>query len=242
MSTSPERKPLFFVHLLKTAGTSLFKRWPRAFAPEAIYPNETDGDPVVVAPQIDVDHLLARWKVRGDEIRLLAGHFPLCTAELLDRDFATVTVLREPVERTLSFLRHHRQRTPADVDRPLEDIYCEQPRFDWLVHNHMAKMISLRREDMTGGMFTEADLDATDLERAKERLEGMDLVGLTTEMDTFCHELQERFRIDLGAPVHANRTATVPIEDSFRRRIAEDNALDVELYAHAVELFARRHP
>ncbi len=56
--------------------------------------------------------LLERWKARRDEIRVVTGHFPLCVTELLDADFATFTVLRDPVERTLSYLRHHRDTTP----------------------------------------------------------------------------------------------------------------------------------
>ena len=58
---------------------------------------------------------------------MIAGHFPLCTIELLDAEFTTLTVLRHPVERTLSYLRHHRDTTPADSERSLEELY-EQPR------------------------------------------------------------------------------------------------------------------
>ena len=40
---------------------------------------------------------------------MVTGHFPLCTTELLGGAFTTFTVLRDPVERTLSYLRHHRK-------------------------------------------------------------------------------------------------------------------------------------
>ena len=37
-----------------------------------------------------------------------------------------------------------------------------------------------------------------------------------------------------------NRTRPVEVNESFRARIAEDNALDVELYAFAQELIRER--
>ena len=71
-----------------------------------------------VAPQLFPHILLERWEARRDEIQVVTGHFPLCTTELLDADFTVITVLRDPVERTLSYLRHHRDTTPADSELP----------------------------------------------------------------------------------------------------------------------------
>ena len=112
MSAEPQR--YFFVHLQKTAGTS-FSRQMKEFGRPAIYPSDQDGNPITRA--IDVEHLLARWRDRRDQIRVITGHFPLCTVELLDADFNTFTVLREPVERTLSYLRHHRKMTARRTGR-----------------------------------------------------------------------------------------------------------------------------
>ena len=141
----------FFVHMLKTGGMSVEARLRRHFSDAEIYPNSSDGDPVVVAPQLDVDCLVRRWLERGAEIRWIGGHFPYCTIERLDAEFTPLTVLREPVERTLSFLRNQRRVDPADADCSLEEIYERQPRFDWLVHNHMVKMLSLRSDEIDCG-------------------------------------------------------------------------------------------
>ena len=102
---------------------------------------------------LSVEHLLDRWRLRHDEIRVVTGHFPLCTTELLDVPFTTLTLLRDPVERTLSYLRHHREPTPADRERPLEEIYDDPVRFE-LLHNHMVKMLSLHADEMTDGALT----------------------------------------------------------------------------------------
>ena len=72
---------------------------------------------------LSVDHLRERLAARGDQIKVITGHFPLCTTELIDGPFTTLTLLREPVERTLSYLRHDREKEAADRKRPLEQIY-----------------------------------------------------------------------------------------------------------------------
>jgi hypothetical protein len=230
----------FFVHIQKTAGTTLYERLRRHFGAAGVYPDASDGDPVAVAPQLSVDVLLDRWAARRDEIEVVAGHFPLCTTELLHESFTTFTVLRDPVERTLSYLRHHRALTPGDQDVPLEAVYGDEFRFRSMVHNQMVKMFSLTVDEMTGGMLTTVDFTPQHLERAKQRLGDVDVVGLQERFEPFCDELERRYGWDLGPPLVANRTAPTDVTSSFRARIAADNALDVELYEHARELVADR--
>ncbi len=203
MSSRPRR--YFFVHLQKTAGTSLIKRIRRHFPERAVYPHASDGD--IVACVISVEHLLARWQARADEIEVVSGHFPLCTTELLGGDFTTLTVLRDPLERTLSYLRHHRLRTPADRHMPLEQVYEDQFRFDGLIHNHMTKMLSLLPEEMDAGALTRVEFTSERLERAKARLEKVDAVGVQEQLDTFCEQLTRAVRLAArsAAEIEPNR-------------------------------------
>jgi hypothetical protein len=233
-SAPPQR--FFFVHLQKTAGTALLRRMVNHFGPAGVYPGPDDGAPPLST--LAVDNLLARWNARQDEIRVVTGHFPLCTVELLGAPFDTLTILREPVERTLSFLRHHREMTPEDADRPLEDIYSDPLRFE-LVHNHMVKMFSLSVDEMTDGALTHVTFSRERLDRAKERLAAVDVVGVQEHFDDFCETLRLRYGWDLGAPLFMNRTKPVDVAEPFRRRIADDNALDVELYEFALDARAR---
>src|SRR5207244_5658466 len=114
-----ERRRFFFAHVQKAAGTSLFVQLQRHFERDEIYPDASDMTPGP-APILFVSHLCDRYRVRRDRIRVVTGHFPLRASELLGDDFVTLTVVRDPVERTLSFLRHHRHRTPAGAGRSLE--------------------------------------------------------------------------------------------------------------------------
>jgi hypothetical protein len=226
----------FFVHLQKTAGTALWRRLHENFAPSSLYPGPDDGVP----PQtvLSVDHLLRCWETRRDEIEVVTGHFPLCTVELFSESFTTLTLLRDPVERTLSYLRHYRQETPGE-NRSLEQIYDDPVRFE-LVHNHMVKMLSLSVDEMTDGALTHVEFNRGRLERAKERLDTVDVVGLQENFESFCGDLTSRFGWDLGAPVMMNRSAPEEVSDAFRARTAEENALDVELYEYAQRLVALR--
>jgi hypothetical protein len=233
----PER--FFFVHMQKTGGVSLFMRLQREFGEQGVYPDDSDGDPGAVSPQLMVPVLLRRWAERRDQIRVVTGHFPLCTTQLLDAEFRTFTVLREPVERTLSYLRHHRNTTPSDGEMSLEQIYEEPRRFRHFIENHMVKMLSLRTGEMTDGMMTIVDLDGRRLRTAMGALAGMDAIGLQEELEPFAERLQRMYGWRLGPPVHENTTASAKVSASFRRRIAEDNRLDVELYEHARELLSR---
>ena len=254
---SEQESRYFFAHVQKAAGTSLFIRLQRQFPREQIYPDASDVDGAQAGPgdsderpplprlvsTLLVSHLLERYRARRAEIRVVAGHFPLRTTELLGDRFATMTLVREPVARTLSALRHHQIKTPADRDVPLEVLYDDPIRFHGLLHNHMVKMFSLSPDEIVVGDGVMARVDAfttARVEEAKTRLAGVDVLGLHDDFEGFCDELTHRFGWKLGAGVHANRTEPIEVARSFRERIARDNAADCELYDYARELHARR--
>jgi hypothetical protein len=227
----------FFCHLQKTAGTSLRERLMRHFGEAGVYPNRSDATDIATL-MTSIDYLEERLAARGDEIRVVSGHFPLCTAELLGGGFTTLTVLRDPVERTLSYLRNARHRSPPDREKSLEEIYEDPFRFHAMIHNHMTKMFALRPAEMTAGMLTHVEFIPEHLERAKRNLAGVDAVGLQERFEEFCAQLGRRFGWRLGEPETANVSPPVDCPADLRERIAADNALDVELYEFAKQLQA----
>jgi len=230
----------FFVHMQKTAGTALRLRLMRHFGELAVYPTKRVDGVDRVKLVLSIDFLRERMAARGDQIVVVTGHFPLCTTTLLEGPFETLTLLREPVERTLSYLRHHRENEPADREKDLEQIYEDPFRFHGFVHNHMTKMLSLRPGEMSDGMLTRVEFTREHLERAKEALAGIDAVGLQEDYDGFCEELETRFGWDLGPSAVVNSSSPAPVSEAFRARIAHDNELDVELYEFARGLVSER--
>jgi hypothetical protein len=235
---SADQRRFLFVHLQKTAGTTLISRIRSEFPERAVYPIPSDGD--WIARVISVDHLLAIWAARGDEIRVVTGHFPLCTAELLGGGFTTLTVLRNPLDRTVSYLRHHRRLTPADAGLTLEEVYDDEFRFNGLIHNHMTKMLSLLPEEADSGALTRVEFTKERLERAKQRLAGVDAIGLQEDFESFWRQLATRFGWSLGDRAPRAGGPPTGLSREFRERILADNAHDIELYEFARRLVAER--
>jgi hypothetical protein len=92
---------------------------------------------------------------------------------------------------------------------------------------------------MTKGALTSVHFDRERLVVAEANLaSAIDVVGFQEHFDDMCDALARRYGWDLGRPRFANRTFDHPeVSDEFRQRIAADNALDVELYEHAVRRF-----
>jgi hypothetical protein len=86
-----------------------------------------------------------------------------------------------------------------------------------------------------------AQFDATParLELAKRNLERLDALGVQERFEDFCSELSARYGWR-QAPVDDRHVASERCEAprALRRRIAEDNRADCELYEHALSLLA----
>jgi hypothetical protein len=242
---SEDRGRFFVVHLQKTAGVSLRARLRHHFGPAGVYPDASDGwseerSAASIEAVASIDHLRERYRVRRNAIRVVIGHFPLFVTELLGGDFTTLTILREPVERTLSYLRHHRALTPEDADKSLEEIYADPLRFHGLAHNHMVKMFSLTGEEPGVSMLTRVEFTPERLEYAKERLATVSAIGVQERFEEFCEQLERGFGWDLGPPREMNKTGRADVSEEFRARIAEDNAMDIELYEFGCRLYEER--
>lgn len=228
----------FFVHLQKTGGSSLKMQLRHLFGERGVYPSPFDGDPInaVISPE----HLLECYQSRGDEISVIAGHLPLATTELLPAEFKTFSLLREPVERTLSFLRHQIKTSETPSDDP-EILYGDSLRMR-MTQNHMTKMMGLdAQQTLSGGaILAEVEMNEALLQRACERLATLDVLGVQERHDEFVDSLERTFGWDLGPRKSINRTEEVPVSQAFKERIAQDNALDVALYEYALELLAKR--
>lgn len=232
-------RPLFFVHIMKTGGTTLDNYVRSQVTDERIYP--TTEERAHDLGYMRLAPLLALPPERRATVEFYSGHHPYLAVELLDDDVETVTVLRDPVERTISYLKHCKRQHERHRDLTLEEIYDDPFVFKSAIRDHQAKLFAFRPEDDPPGFLGQIDVDDERLALAKEHLARVDLLGFT---DRFA-ELVDVLARDRGwapceeppARVSRERWDVTP---AFRERIAEENAADVEFYAWARELYGSR--
>src|SRR6202030_823843 len=100
-----------------TAATTSARELKQQFAPETIYPCagiDYESSSAAEGPEayIKIPRLLALSAERRAGVRVYTGPFPYWVSAALGQDLVTMTLLRDPVARSLSALRHFK-REPA---------------------------------------------------------------------------------------------------------------------------------
>lgn len=220
---SPDDSPLVFLHVPKTAGTTLWLILRRQYSPAAVV--RADG-PAALAALPDAQR---------DGARVLLGHLPY-GVHPFPRPPTCVTVLRDPLERTLSHYGHWLR----SADRPA-------PLADWLdagdptIDNLQTRMLA-GPEAVT---LPFGQCDRAVFERAARNLtEGVALAGLTERFDETLLLLQRL--LGWGLPcyvpenVGANRVRSADLPPALRQRIHDMTRWDRALYALAAGRFDER--
>lgn len=230
----------FFLHVMKTAGGTFANYLRSNFPKGSVYPAKgVEAD--LEAATYDIPTVLGLPVERRRSIAVYTGHFPSVVADLMGEDLTRITILREPVERAISYLRHCRTYHPQHRDLSLEAIYEDAFYNDGFIHEHQVKQFAFTAADPLSTYFQHLDVDGERLELARRNLDRVDVIGLAEELPALVSHVQDRFgwgplkRTD----VHVSADdAAVP--DSLRRRIAEDNPVDLEFYEHARRLVDMR--
>ena len=252
-NTRDSHRRFFFVHVMKTGGLSLVTQLRHNFGGPAVYPDPgLDGDPNWAAALPGV--LLERWEARRHEVRLISGHFPPSTIELLGDEFTTLTLFRQPVERTLSFLRHCSRLDDRFAGWPLEQIYDDPDlQRHRLVRDHMVSIFSVTASQINFGLASywlqraaAIPEQAVELPRQCDR-EDLDAWrrGSKPQMSWASRSIStssvpssyDASAGALAAPFTSTRSKASLPSKTFRDRIADDNALDIELYDFARNLY-----
>lgn len=212
---------IYFLHVPKTGGTTMRLLLEQQLATSEIYPHrnqKTAKDPVTQ--------------------ELVSAHLPYWFCKKLDDTFDQafkVTILREPVERYLSFLR---SKLKADKSLPdLESVIRlkDDPnnRFKMgLIDNALCKYLS-----QTPNLEGEALLES-----AKEVLDTFDCVVFFDNFSNDVIDLFKRLGIELD-PLDIpkiNTTESKPVSDALLDEVIRANELDIQLYTYAKERLAKK--
>ena len=242
MGARDGERRFFFVKVMKTAGGTLLQQILANFEREQVYPYER-YDPDMETANYGIDYLTGLSAERRDAIRVFTGHFPFVAVELLGMELTTITILRDPVERTLSYLRHCKRHHEQHRDLALEEIYEDPFFYPCFIENHQAKQFAFTVEDQPAdATWTCSMSTAARLELAKANLARVDVVGLQERFDDLLEELHERYGWTVAAVANRNVSDGEGdgVAESFRRRIAADNEADMEFYEFARELCEQR--
>ncbi len=231
----------FFIHVMKTGGTTFGQHIKANFPPQLRYPVAPEGAPRRAEyTMIDSLREFARATDQVSSIRMFSGHFPFVATTLVDPD-VRLTMLRDPVARTMSALRHLKRYVPRHADRSLEEIYEDEWSFPMMLHDYQVKQFAMTADDRLESHMDVIDIDEGRLRTAIGNLERIDVLGLAERYSDFVDAVQRRY----GWRINAMNDRRVSTEDwalpsGFERRIADDNPADMEFYAHALRIHGRR--
>jgi hypothetical protein len=240
-----ERQPplLFFVHVPKTGGTS-FATVLRMNEPGTRIRrlgNVFKGGRGGLKNSVDLERTARIVQLSGT--RVITGHVPLGLRDYLpdDREVRCCTILRDPVERTLSHYYQRCRNARLDLARkdglpPSAGATIEAAiEGGYLFDNLQTRMLS-GLEDPFG------PVDEVMLERAKHNLaEELVTFGLVERFSESVvlakHRLGLRTILTSLRRVDSERPRGDEVPEDMRREAERWNGYDLELYRYAEQLF-----
>jgi hypothetical protein len=220
---------VIFVHIGRTAGTTLARVLGRTYPEKATYS----------FPSTDIDGGVAAFRsLPVDErrrFRLLKGHIMFGIHDAVPRPFTYVTLLRDPVERLISHYFYICQRPEHRLHDRLRSTEMSFEEFvgsgiTLETDNWQARSISGLHEDF--GCCGE-DM----LRRAKQNIvEHFSVCGITERFDETLVMLQRALRWEskplyYGRENETRRPNVVDVPREWVEAVEDQNPIDVELYA-----------
>jgi len=228
--TTAGGEAIIFLHVPKTAGTTLNRLIEWEYDLFEMY----SVDPVFF--NWSAAHLRKLAQERLRKIRVFKGHMSFGLHEILPQPATYITVLRDPIERTLSafyFMRSYK----------LHPLYWKSKREKWTLEDFVRR---LPRENaqckIVAGAVYEEPCTAKIFERAKINLDQhFSVVGLSERFEETLALMKLRFGWKFKSYTSFNVTRSRPKKHDLPQPtldlINEKNSFDVMFYNYAARLF-----
>jgi hypothetical protein len=223
----------FFIHVMKTAGTS-FRRMLEAALRDRIFPTEQDLSQrenrwYLSTPELI--ELISSGRLDLDRIRVVCGHYPARIAEHLPGKWRTAIFLRDPIDRTLSMIAH-RKRQGGLFSRQGKINFERFLKQEEFVANQIAdyqtKVLAM---DGTGNVNRAYRIDEEAFRRAKDVLMQMDFIGTTEDFSDSIQTFHQISGINLDNKIlHANKSKEYTASASVIEMIQDLVAYDLQIY------------
>jgi len=229
-SSNGSAEAIIFLHLPKTAGTTLNRLIEWEYSLGEMY----SVDPVLFEWSFARLRRLSKRRLR--RTRMFKGHMLFGLHEVLPQPATYITVLRDPVERVLSafyFMRSYK----------LHPLYWKFRNEKWTVEEFVQRST---RDNVQCKIIANAHYHSPCtqevLDRAIDHLDNyFSVVGLSERFEESLALMKLRFGWQLNSYSSFNVTRARPKKGDLPQAtldlISEKNRFDVALYQHAVRLF-----
>jgi hypothetical protein len=235
---------LIFLHVPKTAGTTLKTILSRQYGPDEIAKCYYDKPDKTLKGQLE--KILSLSKSQADRIKIVMGHMGFGLHEHLAWPCTYFTVLRDPIDRAIS---SYYQTRRAKFDKLRHDAQRLNLR-DFVssgllkaMDNGQTRLLSgaALNEDLLGKEVEYGACTEEMLQQAKNNLDDFAAVGISERFDESLMLLMQVFGWSkpyyVKSNVGRNKTARNELSRDTLTCLERHNELDLQLYEHATHVF-----
>jgi len=213
-----ENRRIIFLHLPKNAGTTMNSILKKKYSKKEIFQIGYNESGIW-----NLNEFKELSQYEKDEIKFLTGHFNFGLHEHFSNRFEYITMMRNPVERTISFynyvkrLKDHRL---LDVVKNKSLLECVTEIKDFDVVNGQARKLSGTNDE------------SLMLKKALENIEQhFTFVGIQENFEESMILLNDKVNLKIRTLNHLNRAGlNSEIDNELIMEIEKQNQIDIELY------------
>jgi len=215
----------YFMHIPKTAGTSIRYALFDQFSGNEIYPNNVDYYLKRRGSYIKYKDFIQKPKAYvTPKIKVLTGHLRLFPIEhCRAKKPKTFTFFRDPVKRIVSSVNYH-----SINGRRLEKLSLTEK----------INRIKSKNEGKRMATFFGYDSNENNIEEVLRQIENVDAIGLMEHFDQSLQNINQTFSWDLKSDIHKNKKkAKTTLDPLLLQAIQEACHIDSIVYNHAKKIF-----
>lgn len=226
---------VFFMHIPKTAGTSLRHMFDLCFMDEQVFPNITDiKNNGGLYPDINSIYSLNKDRLSG--LKLVNGHYPLSLADRWLSDMKIVTCFRRPKDRVISHLRHLKKN----------DKTCKSLSFDEIYDKHKQTLINLQLRILRNKEYPNAHLIDFNAKKFNEEkliatLDRFAAFGIVEDFEQTSNWISRSLGLNFEKQVFTNKSShELSLSDQLLEQIEKHTELEDAAYNIIKSEFYRR--
>jgi hypothetical protein len=226
------RPRLIFVHVPKTAGRTFGSALRREYGEHYVFLRPGD-------PGVPIEDFVTWDRDRLAKVEAVGGHYAVGLDHLLPGESRYVTILRDPIDRILSFYSYI--QTFATPEDEVFDLRVGMPLETWLTTSRHAR--DLQTQMIGGDLEHPEPADEHTLEQAIDRLDGgvFAAFGVQERFDETLAHIARTFGWRrpgyTSINVNPERRPVSAVDERTRSMIAAHNQLDLQLYRHVERRF-----